>query len=467
MFLTLGSTRVVALDARTGHEIWRHDNKLTDDKTRDPSLVVGVPGGTYPNRGVALLDDKVFVGTTDARLIALSAATGNVVWDKSLSPDPGLYAVSSAPLAVGDLIVTGVATRGGGRGFIVALDKDTGRERWRFTTVPAPGDTGGDTWKGDSWQRGGGPPWLTGSYDPQEDLLIWGVGNPKPDYDHSKRLGDNLYTNSVVALRGKTGKLVWHFQFTPGDDHDWDSAQIPLLVDDSSGTRKRILWANRNGFYYVLDRLTGRFVTGVPFVHENWASGLDSTGRPILVTDSARKRAGSLVYPGNVGGTSWWAPSFDPKLNLVFVPVLEQGMVFFSSTSSWPQPNGGHAFYTAVRALDPATGALKWEYRHDPRMEINRTGGVMTTSSGVLFGGDLTTFFALDSRTGRELWSVETGGTIHAAPVTYTVDGEQFVSIVAGKNMMTFALPRAQQPSKGKEALTTRLSGTQRDAAKR
>jgi len=434
MFVSSGPARVLALDALTGKEIWRYEYKLTSDAM--------VQDGKAPNRGVALLDDKVFFGTRDARLIAISAATGKLVWIKQLSPDPRYYVVTSAPLAFGNLVVTGVATEGGGRGFIVAYDAATGEERWRFTTIPGPGEPGHETWDGESWRDGGGGPWLTGSYDVDEDLLIWGVGNPKPDYDHTKRRGDNLYTNSVIALRGTTGKLVWHHQFSPGDDHDWDSAQIPLLVDNVAGEGKGILWANRNGFYYVLDRRTGRPITGVPFVHENWASGIDSMGHPTLITDSARKRNGSLVFPGNAGATNWWSPSFDPALNLVYIPVLEQGMIFFSSTSSWPQPNGGRAFYTGVRALDPVTGALKWEYRNAPRTEINWTGGLMTSSTGVLFGGDLTKFFALDSRTGKELWTVDVGVPIEAAPVTFAVGGEQFVSITAGKNLLTFALPR-------------------------
>ena len=233
MFVTICPARVIALDAATGHELWRYEYELTSDGI-DPQY------GNGPNRGVALLDDKVFFGTRDARLVALSANTGKLLWTKQLSPDAPRYFVSSAPLAVGNLVVVGVATRGGGRGFIVAYDT-AGNERWRFTTIPGPGEPGHDTWAGESWQNGGGPPWLTGSYDAREDLLIWGVGNPKPDYDHSKRLGSNLYTNSVVALRGSTGELVWHFQFTPGDDHDWDSAQIPVLADDPVTHAKRIL----------------------------------------------------------------------------------------------------------------------------------------------------------------------------------------------------------------------------------
>ena len=431
MFLTALPSRVVALDASNGRTIWEF-------RREESGALKEQYGGM--NRGVALLGEHVFFGTRDGQLFALSATSGEVRWKRQLSTDADKYFVSMAPLAVRDLVVVGVGTRNGGRGFIVAFDAKTGAERWRFHSIPGPGEPGHESWAGESWRDGGGPTWMTGSYDAEQDLLIWGVGNPKPDYDKTLRAGDNLYTNSVVALRGATGKLVWHFQFTPGDDHDWDSAQVPMLVDGPNG-EKRVLWANRNGYYYVLDRTNGKFVTGVPFVKQNWTLGLDRNGRPILPPDSLRRRFGSVVWPGNVGGTNWWPPSYDPNTNTVFVPSLEQGMVFFSSNSSWPVVQGGETFYTAVRALDPMTGARKWEYQHPRRLSVNKTGGLTTTTTGLLFGGDLRTFFALDSRTGAKLWSVETGGVIMAAPSTYAVHGDQYVTIAAGKHILTFGLP--------------------------
>jgi alcohol dehydrogenase (cytochrome c) len=279
---------------------------------------------------------------------------------------------------------------------------------------------------------------LTGSYDPQQDVLIWATGNPKPDYEDNLRRGDNLYTNSALALRGSTGELLWHFQFTPADDHDWDSNQIPVLVD--RGSDKQVLWANRNGFYYVLDRTTGAFRSATPYVYQTWAAGIDKRGRPILASQTSRTKEGSVLYPGNGGGTNWWSPSYDPDLDLMFVPVLEQGTVYFSSASSWPDASG-KPLYTAVRAINATTGAMVWERRHDLRLDNPHTGGVLSTRGGLVFGGDGTTFFALDSHTGRQLWSVQTGGGVVAAPVTYLANGEQFVTVAAGATVITFALP--------------------------
>jgi len=442
MFVTQPPGRVLALDATTGKPIWVYDHK--------PSSAVPA-NELYHNRGVAILNDNVFFGTPDARLVALSAATGALQWETSVASDGKRYAITSAPLAYRDLVVTGVAIAGnaaGGQGFIVAYDANTGRERWRFVTIPSPGTPGGETWEGDSWRGGGAPTWLTGSYDPELDLLIWAVGNPKPDYDAAARRGDNLYSNCAVALRGSTGELVWYFQFTPGDDHDWDANQIPVLADRTTarGAEKRVLWANRNGFYYVLDRVSGKFLDAAPFVQQTWTEGLDPQGRPKPVSSTSRNREGALQYPGYVGATNWWSPSFDPARNLMFVPALEQGMAYFTSLSSPPQAMGGRSFYTAVRALDASTGKVVWEYRREPRQANNLMGGVLSTAGGIAFGGDEGTFFALDSRTGKLRWSVETGATIRAAPVTFVAGGEQLVTIAAGRNLLTFALPRSDQP---------------------
>jgi alcohol dehydrogenase (cytochrome c) len=337
-----------------------------------------------------------------------------------------------------------VGNKGGGIGYIVAYDAKTGSERWRFMAIPGPSERGHETWTGNSWKEGGAPTWLTGSYDAKSDTLIWGVGNPKPDYNPSVRAGDNLYSDSVVALQGTTGKLKWYFQFTPADERDWDSNQIPVLVDRpaSEGTEKQLLWANRNGFFYILDRESGKFQRATPFVQQTWTDGIDSIGRPMQRADLNRHKEGYLVFPGNEGGTNWWSPSFDSSLDLFFVAVVEQGMVFFSSGDDWPSP-ANRTFYTAVRALDARTGHQVWEYRHSSRTVHNETGGVLTTAGGLLFGGDLGMFFALDSRTGKRLWSVETGSKIDAAPITYEANGEQFVVITSGRNTMAFALPNS------------------------
>jgi alcohol dehydrogenase (cytochrome c) len=361
-----------------------------------------------------------------------------VLWRTQVIADyPRMY-ISGAPLAFGDLVVTGVGTaKNASRGFVAAYDASTGKERWRFMAIPGRGEAGNESWSGDSWQTGGAGTWMTGSYDPRADLLYWGVGNPKPDFDTTHREGDNLYTNSVVALRGATGQLVWHFQFTPHDTHDWDSNQVPIIAD--SGTERRLLWANRNGFYYVLDRDTGKFLHAEAFVHQNWAERIDSNGRPIERPAIADLH-GQLQFPGARGGTNWWPASFDPQLQLVFVPVLEQGMVFFPTPHSRPTEMG-RSFYTAVRALDASTGQLVWEHRYRTRALNGAGSGLLSTRGGVVFASDQTTFAALDAKSGRQLWSVETGGALAGAPVTYAVDGEQLVTVPAGASLLTFALP--------------------------
>ncbi len=435
LYFTAAPGRVLAVDAATGHQLWEYVHSY--------KFVGGGEGPLEQNRGLALLGDRLFVGTWDSKLIALSAATGRVLWEANVGDYPGTY-VSGAPLALRDLVVTGVGSPPGyGRNFIVAFDAATGKERWRFMTVPAPGERGNDTWSGDSWRKGGAGTWLTGSYDPQSDVLYWGVGNPRPDFDGSTRRGDNLYSDSVVALRGTTGQLLWHFQFTPGDTHDWDSNQTPIIADltTAEGVQKRLLWANRNGFYYVLDRERGTFVLGVPFARQTWTAGLDGQGRPMPPADQHAVVQGVSIYPGAKGATNWWSPSYDPDLALVFVPVLEQGMIFFPSGHTLPS-TGGRSFYTAVRALDAATGKLVWEHRHEPRSEDDNTAGLLSTRGGLVFGADHGLLFALDSRTGSTLWSIETGGAIYGAPITYSVDGEQFLTAITGRNVVTFALPK-------------------------
>lgn len=442
MYFTVPPGRVLAVDAATGHQLWEHVHPYT--------FIGGGEGPLEQNRGVALLDDRVFVGTWDSKLTALSAATGKVLWEASVGDYPGTY-ISGAPLVFRDLVVTGVGSPTGyGRSFIVAYDAKTGKERWRFVTIPAAGEPGNETWLGDSWRKGGAGTWLTGSYDPKADVLYWGVGNPRPDFDASTRQGDNLYSDSVVALRGTTGRLLWHFQFTPGDTHDWDANQTPIIADVSTpqGVEKRLLWANRNGFYYVLDRDRGTFLLGVPFARQTWTAGLDGNGRPIPLADQHATMQGVSTYPGAKGATNWWSPSYDPDLDLMFVPVLEEGMIFFPSGHTLPS-TGGRSFYTAVRAVDAATGKLVWEHHHEPRSEDDNTGGLLSTHGGLVFGADHGLLFVLDSNSGNVLWSIDTGGAIYGAPVTYSVDGEQLVTVITGRNVMTFALPRRASAEPG------------------
>jgi len=438
MFMTLPGGTVLAIDAETGSKIWSYNPK---------SHVVG------PNRGIAILNDKVFVGATDGRIIALSIATGRVEWEKRVINEDG-YGISSAPLAFGNLIVTGVNTQGGGRGFIVAYNAVSGKEAWRFYTIPAFGEPGNKTWSGDSWKEGGAPTWMTGSYDPDMDILYWGVGNPKPDYSKNIRMGDNLYSNSVVALQGRTGKLLWYFQFTPNDDHDWDSNQTPILWDHVGAhdnmLHKTLLWANRNGFFYRINRITGRYLGAIPYVKQTWAKDINvKTGRPTLkrydVQDTSK---GVEIYPGNVGGTNWWPPAMDQDRELLFIPFIEQGMIFFpsktnenrsSDTYSWPKSDG-KSFYTGIRAIDPNTGSTIWEVDNKPRMYFPYTGGLLSTKSGLLIGSDNGTLFILSATNGNKLFSIRTGGKIFAPPVTYMYRNIQYISITSGTVLLTFAL---------------------------
>jgi alcohol dehydrogenase (cytochrome c) len=438
MFVTLPSGILMALDATNGHILWQYVGKVA-----------------MANRGAAIFNDKVFIGTGDARLVALSAQTGAVIWEKSIANKDN-YRITAAPLAFLGLIVTGVATIKGGRGFIAAFDAESGEEAWRFDTIPEKGVTGNDTWSGDSWKEGGAPTWLTGSYDAANDVLYWGVGNPKPDYNAAVRKGDNLYSNSVVALRGKTGQLLWHFQFTPADDHDWDSNQIPILVDrkNDKGTEKLILWANRNGFYYVLNRETGKFLLAKQFVKQTWAEKIDAAGRPVPHIQASVGRKGVLIYPGNGGATNWWSPTYDPAANLVIVPTIERGMIYypsdnkktqvFSSNASYPS-DAQQGLYTSLRALDASTGEIVWEKRNAIRDTDDATGSALSTDGGVVFGSDQNTFFALVSKNGKYLWSFETGANIHAAPITYEAKQQQIVAVMAGKSLMAFGLPTTFQ----------------------
>jgi alcohol dehydrogenase (cytochrome c) len=340
-----------------------------------------------------------------------------------------------------------VGTAGGEmgiRGRIVAYDAATGKEDWRFYTIPAPGEPGHESWMGDSWQHGGGSVWLTGSYDPELNLTYWGVGNPWPDFDESVRTGDNLYTTSVVALDPDTGKLKWHYQFTPGDHADYDSVQIPVLVNAKwrGSPRKLMLWANRNGFYYALDRTTGQFLAGKPFVKENWASGLDDSGRPIRTT---KKSDDDVTYPGIQGGTNWYSPSYSQRTGLFYVGAWDNYYSTFTKNSETPLPwrrgaintwtdDAGHG---SIMAIDPATGDKKWEFK----MYDVTDSGILTTDGDVLFsGGREGNFYALDARSGAMLWKTQLGGDVASGPITYQVDGKQYVAVAAGHGLFVFGI---------------------------
>jgi alcohol dehydrogenase (cytochrome c) len=376
------------------------------------------------------------------------------LWDETVAESGKGYGLTAAPLAVRDTIVIGVA--GGDfatRWFVDAYDAATGKRRWRFYTIPAAGEPGNETWSTDSWRTGGGAAWMTGSFDPGSGLLYWGVGNPNPDLYGDGRGGDNLYTDSVVALRADTGKLVWHFQFTPHDTHDWDSAQIPVLVDGVTGfpNRKLIAWANRNGFYYLLDRETGDFLSGAPFIRQNWNDGLDAKGRPHPRPGVTPTPQGVIVYPQSYGAASWWSPSYDSASQLLFVPTIDTGSVLtatgpgdpavgeqrLGSTLGAPAIGG---VVPAVKALDVSTGRVRWQYERPSRADTPETGGLLSTAGGLVFGGDLETFFALDAASGAELWQFQSGGNVVSAPITYEAGGRQYVVMSAGIDVFAFAL---------------------------
>ena len=435
---------VVALDARSGELRWRYRGILPD---KLPIIAART------NRGLAILGNVLFLGRLDDFLVAINATNGSVIWQTVVANPSDGFTMTGAPLIVNRSVVVGVAGGEYGiRGFLAAYDAETGRQQWKFNTIPGPGEFGHDTWKNDAWRTGGGPTWVTGSYDPSLDLLYWGVGNPAPDMLGDVRPGDNLFTCSMIALHASSGKLAWYLQFTPHDEHDWDAAQTPILADILiKGALRRVLCvANRNGFYYVLDRTTGEFLAGVPFVEQNWAKGLDSTGRPILSADAEVTPSGRLTKPGS-GGTIWQNAAFDHKSGLIFVPALEGALVFTKSLEARRADNG---YYQAsmgvssaqavpvVRALDAASGAKKWEYFSPDGKDslANGNSGLLATGGGLVFGASGGFAFAIDSATGRELWRVFLGGDTWAAPISFTVDRRQIILVSGGRALFMFEL---------------------------
>jgi alcohol dehydrogenase (cytochrome c) len=447
LILTTPEGGVIALNSRTGEQLWRFSRPLD---------------GAVPlccataNRGVAVLDGRVYVATLDAHLIALDGINGKLIWDQVIADYRKGYSSTGAPLAVKGMVVTGIAGgEYGSSGFIEAFDARDGHRLWCFRTIPGPGEKGNETWGGDSWRRGGVSAWMTGTYDPDLDLIYWGTGNAAPDYDATVRAGDNLYSDSVVALHADSGKLAWYFQFSPNDDHDWDAVQTPVLADivQDKQTRKLLLQANRNGFFYALDRTNGRFLWARPYVKQNWAERIDEQGRPVRRPEAASSPHGSLVYPGTAGGTNWWPPTYSPQAQLFIAPALERPGIFFRTAAGEKREGekmlGGNSagttgsHFTAVRALDPLTGDMKWEYRSAERYSSAELCGLLSTAGGLVFTCDETRLIVLDVHDGRELWSFEGGATIYAPPVSYRANGEQFIAFIAGDVMIGAALPRS------------------------
>ena len=458
MYLTERPNDVLALDAKTGRVFWvyRYNNAV------DQRVCCGAN-----NRGVAIHGDTLFMGTLDAHLVAIDAKNGQPIWNTTVADSKLAYSITMAPLVIKDLVIVGV---GGGeygiRGFIAAYDVRTGKEVWKFYTIPAPGEPGSETWNGDTWKHGGASVWVTGSYDPELNLTYWGIGNPGPDWNNAQRPGDNLYSDSVVALDADTGKLKWHFQFTPNDNYDYDSVQVPVLADLQwqGKPTKAMLWANRNGFFYVLDRVTGKFLLGLPFAKVNWASSLDKNGRPIQTPQPV----GAPTWPGNQGGTNWYTPSFSPRTQLFYFSAWEgYSSIYRHEEQAWEIgrnfSGGGHKVVTPVPdapgigigrrtpvnnwtdavghgtviAMDPATGQRRWAFE---QYDVTDSG-MLTTATDLLFtGGREGYFYALDARTGKQLWRSSLGGQIVNGAMSYEIDGRQYIAIISGNDLVTFAL---------------------------
>jgi alcohol dehydrogenase (cytochrome c) len=446
---------VIALDAATGRVFWVYPYI--------PSPLSRLCCGRV-NRGLAILDNTLYMATIDGHLLALDAKTGGLVWNVAVSgarAEAG-YSFTVAPLVVKDKVIIGTAGGEYGiRGFLAAFDVKTGREAWRFNTIAAPGEKGGESWQNEAWKVGGGSVWVTGTYDRDLNLTYWGIGNPGPDWNGDVRPGDNLYSDSVVALDADTGQLKWHFQFTPHDVYDYDSVQVPVLADLQwqGANRKLMLFANRNGIFYALDRTNGQFLLGKPFTKVTWNSGLDAKGRPQNMVPLTED--GVLIYPGVQGATNWYSPSFSPRTGLFYVPTwvdtystftkrpveYKEGQRYTGALPAMPirlltpgpainrrRPEEGSG---AIQAIDPNTGAKKWEYAMTDVVDA----GVLTTASDVLFSGGREGYvFALDARTGAMLWKANVGGQASNGPMTYAVGGRQYVAFAAGNALFVYAL---------------------------
>ena len=434
-----------ALDAGTGRVIWRYRR----DRTRGVS---GNAAGGF-NRGVAIAGDRLFMLTDNAHMIALGRFDGELLWESEMADWHQNYNGTSAPLTVGNLVISGTAGGDEGvRGFVAAWDQTTGKEVWRFWTVPGPGERGSETWQGKGIAHPGGSTWMTGAYDPQLDTVYWTVGNPGPDMIGDDRIGDNLYTDSVVALDARTGALKWHFQFTPHDVWDYDAEEPTALVDMAwqGQLRKLLVQANRNGFFYVLDRTTGEFLSGTGFVKSiTWASGLDARGRPLRVSGMDPSPEGKRVCPSLDGATNWYSSSFNPLTNLYYVQANDKCGIFTRTDQEWAAGRGfmGGSFRQApnepaqrlLRAIDIRTGKVVWEIPQTGA--VNSWGGVLSTAGRVIFfGDDSGALAAADAETGKRLWNFQTSQLWKASPMTYQFDSQQYVAVASGSTIIAFAL---------------------------
>ncbi len=443
LYVTVPPGSVYALDAKSGTEIWHYTRQIPAD------IRVCCIATT---RGVSVFGKRVYFATLDAHVVALDSTTGDLLWDREVIDYSTGYSITAAPLPVEDVVITGIAgSEFPTRGFISAYDAATGAPRWRFYTVPAPGEPGNETWGGESWKTGGAATWGSGAYDPQLGLLYWGTATGAPDFDHSRRPGDNLYANSMLALNVKTGRLVWYFQFLPGEDHDWDSTQTPSLINvtEDGVDRKLLVVANRGGFFYVLDRATGKYLRSVPFVNQTWATGISASGRPIRSANSSPSKQGSYVLPSMNGATNWWPSSYSEATGYYYVNSEEHGGLFFLTGPERARSGrmylGGtqnytEAFAAFVLAIDPTSARIVWKHPN-ATVSSQPRGGLLSTAGGLLFGSDGPVFYAMDARDGTRLWTFNTGGHISAPPITFRDGERQMVAVVAGQDLFTFSLP--------------------------
>jgi alcohol dehydrogenase (cytochrome c) len=448
MYVTRPQSDVIALDAETGRALWSYEHRLS--------------GRVYTccgevNRGLAVLGTTLYLTTLDAKLVALDARSGRVLWRKDVG-DPAMnYTATGAPLAVKDKIIVGIAgAEGGIRGFLDAYDAKSGERAWRFWTIPGPGEPGNETWGGDSWKHGGASTWVTGSYDPELNLLYWGTGNPGPDYNGDVRPGDNLYSCSLLALDLDTGKLRWHFQFTPHDTRDYDATQVPVLLDSSFKGQKRklVVVPNRNGFHYVLDRVTGEFLLAKKYVQVTWAKEIDAKGRPVLNTEQVvdpTPEGNDTIFPGVDGGNNWMSPSYHPGTGLLYFNAREERRRFFKTDA--PEFRPGEAFFGGgggggarfrpeeswgrLLAMVPETGEIRWE----KRILAPPWAGTLATAGNVVFTATPAgNFYAVDARDGKELWHFNGGDRVFASPITFLSRGKQLVTLPIGDNLVAFSL---------------------------
>lgn len=442
MYIT-APNKAAALDLRTGRALWQWERPI-------PSDYQSIGFGRV-NRGPAILDDKLFVATLDCYVVALDLKSGQERWAVRVEDYKPGYSMTLAPLAIRNKVIVGLSGGEAGiRGFLDAYDAATGKRAWRFYTIPGPGEKGHDSWSGDSWKTGGGSTWVTGAFDPTLNLVYWGIGNPGPDWNGDGRLGDNLYTCSFVALDGDTGKLRWHFQFTPHDTHDWDATHVPMLIDAEvrGRPRKLIVNPNRNAFYYVLDRETGEFLAGQAYARQTWAKGLDDRGRPLVLPDTDPTEAGKLVWPSLNGATVWFSPSYSPLTRLVYVSTREVGATYYKREAEYKPgtffAGGGETQvprkeqWGALRALEATTGKLAWEFR----LQSAPWSGVLSTAGGLVFSGtNEGNIFALDAKTGKPLWDFQAGGPVAANPISFQIDGRQHIAMAADRVLYVFGLP--------------------------